>query len=55
MFYSEGDVVLVDHTAKGRALQIVGRTCRIVNQIDVLARIGSVRLHRVNGAWVQEE
>jgi hypothetical protein len=53
MFYGEGDVLLIDHNAKGRALMIVGRECRIVNQIDVLARIEGVHLERRDGAWVQ--
>jgi len=54
MFYSVGDCVLVDHNAKGRALKIVGRECRIVNQIDCLARL-PMRLVRVDGEWIPEE
>ena len=54
MFFKEGDVLLVDHTAKGRALKIVGRECRIIGQIDVLARVEGVRLKREDGTWVQE-
>jgi hypothetical protein len=56
MFYEPGDVVLIDHTAKGRALKIVGRECRIVGQIDILARILGVRLRRTDdGGWEREE
>lgn len=54
MFFEAGDVVLVDRNAKGRALKIVGRECRIVNQIDVLAKIDGVRLVRDDNAWVRE-
>jgi co-chaperonin GroES (HSP10) len=54
MFMEPGDVVLVDHNAKGRALKIVGRECRIVSQIDCLAKIEGVRLKRENRTWVQE-
>lgn len=54
MFYQPGDVLFIDHNAKGRALKIVGRECRIVNQIDCLARVEGVRLKRVDGEWVQE-
>lgn len=55
MFYEPGDVILLDHNAKGRALKIVGRECRIIGQMDCLARIEGIRLHRVNDAWVPEE
>lgn len=51
MFYEPGDVVLVDHNAKGRALKIVGRECRIVNQIDVLAALPKVKLLRTERGW----
>lgn len=54
MFHSPGDVVLIDHNAKGRALKILGREGRIVNQIDVLARIEGVRLKRVGDEWEPE-
>jgi len=55
MFYSPGDVVLIDHSAKGRALKIVGRECRILNQLDCLARIEGIRLRRTDdGTWEQE-
>lgn len=55
MFYEPGDVVLIDHTAKGRALKILGREIRIVNQIDVLAKVGSIRLERKDDTWVEVE
>lgn len=55
MFFDPGDVVLIDHNAKGRALKILGREGRIVNQIDVLADIEGINLHRVNGEWVAQE
>jgi hypothetical protein len=52
MFYKHGDVVLVDWNAKGRNLKIVGRECRIVGQIDVLAAVEGVRLKRTtDGGW----
>lgn len=54
MFYAPGDLVLIDHNAKGRALKIVGRECRIVNQIDCLARVNGVKLIRKDGQWVTE-
>ena len=55
MFFDKGDVVFVDHNAKGRALRIFGRECRIVNQIDILARISGVRLRRNDaGEWERE-
>jgi len=54
MFFAPGDVVFVDMNARGRALRIVGREIRIVNQIDVLARIDGVRLTRGENGWEQE-
>ena len=54
MFYAPGDVVLIDHNAKGRALKILNREGRIVNQIDVLARIEGIRLKRVGDEWEPE-
>lgn len=54
MFYQPGDVVFVDHNAKGRNVKIVGRECRIVNQIDVLAKIEGIKLERTeDGDWKQ--
>lgn len=56
MFYQPGDVVFVDHNAKGRNVKIVGRECRIVGQIDILARVRGVRLRRgEDGDWEREE
>lgn len=55
MFYEEGDVVFVDHTAKGRALKILGREVRLVNQIDVLAKLEGVKLKRGDDGWEQVE
>lgn len=59
MFYEPGDVLLIDHTAKGRALKILGREGRIINQIDVLARVERngkpVKLTRKDGTWVEAE
>lgn len=58
-FYAPGDVVFVDRNAKGRALRILGREGRIVNQIDILAGLEEkgkqLRLARVDGTWVREE
>ncbi len=55
MFYKHGDVVFVDHNARGRALRIVGRECRVVNQLDILCSLPNLRLHRnAEGAWEQE-
>lgn len=55
MFCEPGDVVLVDHSAKGRALKIVGREVRIVGQLDVLARLEGYRLRRTSdGGWERE-
>jgi co-chaperonin GroES (HSP10) len=52
MFFEPGDVVFIDHNARGRALKILGRECRIINQIDVLARIDGIRLQRdADGNW----
>lgn len=54
MFYEPGDVVFVDHNAKGRNVKIVGRECRIVNQIDCLAKIEGIKLERTeDGDWKQ--
>lgn len=53
MFFTEGDVVLIDYSSKGRALKILGREGRIVGQMDCLARL-PMRLKRVDGEWVQE-
>ncbi|MGD0968673.1 MAG: hypothetical protein ABR949_10330 [Candidatus Aquilonibacter sp.] len=55
MFFSEGDVVFVDHNAKGRALRILGREVRIINQIDVLAKMDGVKLKRGEHGWEQVE
>lgn len=51
MFYEPGDVVLVDANMKGRAIRILGREARIVNQIDILARLSGIRLQRVDDTW----
>jgi hypothetical protein len=50
MFYEPGQVVLVDYNARGRALKILNRECRIVNQIDVLGSL-PVRLRRGENGW----
>jgi co-chaperonin GroES (HSP10) len=55
MFYEPGDIIFVDHNAKGRALKIVGREIRIVNQIDILARLDGVTLERTESGWQQVE
>lgn len=59
MFFDKGDVVFVDHNARGRALRIVKDSkapeYRIVNQIDILAHVKGVRLKRTeDGSWEQE-
>jgi hypothetical protein len=54
MFYKPGDVVFLDHNARGRALRMFGREIRIVNQIDVLLKLDGVRLVRVDGVWQPE-
>lgn len=52
MFYEPGDVVFVDFNARGRALKVLNRELRIVNQIDVLAKLGGQRLKRAaDGGW----
>jgi len=52
MFYEPGDVVFVDFNARGRALKILNRECRLVNQIDVLAKLKGKRLKRTtDGGW----
>ncbi len=40
MFFSKGDVVLIDRLA-GRPVTVQGVEYRIVNQVDVLAKIGT--------------
>jgi len=56
MFFKPGDVVLIDHNAKGRALKIVGREYRIVGQIDILARVNGIRVRRNDdGDWERIE
>jgi co-chaperonin GroES (HSP10) len=56
MFFEPGTVVFVDHNAKGRALKILGRECRIVNQIDILAALPSMKLRRSDdGGWERAE
>lgn len=54
MFFSPGDVVFVDHNAKGRALQILKRECRIVNQIDILGSVPKLRLKHTDDGWQPE-
>ena len=52
MFYDIGDVVFVDHNARGRGLRILGREVRLVNQIDILAAHDTLRLERdEEGEW----
>ena len=55
MFFHPEQVVFVDKNMRGRALRMVGREIRIINQIDVLASLplSLVRLRRVNGVWTQ--
>lgn len=54
MFYDIGDIVLIDHNGRGRALKIHGRESRIVNQIDVLGHIPKLKLTRTeDGRWKQ--
>jgi hypothetical protein len=55
MFYEPGDVVLIDHNAKGRALKIAGRELRIVNQIDILAQVSGVLLQRTEDGKTWEQ
>jgi len=56
MFLSPGTLVLVDYNAKGRALKILGRECRIVNQIDCLAYHKTLKFRRSeDGSWEREE
>ena len=55
MFFEEGDVVFVDHNAKGRALRILGREIRVINQIDCLAKLEGVKLKRTENGWEQVE
>lgn len=54
MFLTPGDVALVDINNRGRALRIAGRELRIVNQIDILARVRSVRLKWTESGWGRE-
>lgn len=53
MFLEVGDVVLLDMNSKGRALKIVDREIRIVNQIDCLLKL-PVRLTWTDEGWVEE-
>lgn len=55
MFYKEGDVVFIDRSAKGRAIKIVMREVRLINQIDVLAKVDGIRLVRKDGKWEREQ
>lgn len=55
MFFEAGDVVLIDRSARGRPLRYANRELRLVNQIDVLARIEGIRLVRKDGVWTQGE
>ena len=54
LFCEPGDVVLVDMNARGRALMIVDREIRVINQIDVLVRL-PVRLQWTDEGWVRDE
>lgn len=55
MFCAPGDIVLVDVNNRGRALQIAGRSLRIVNQMDILARVKSPRLRWNGSGWERDE
>jgi hypothetical protein len=54
MFLKPGDMVLLDMNSKGRALQIVDREIRVVNQIDCLVKL-PLRLTWTDEGWVREE
>jgi co-chaperonin GroES (HSP10) len=52
MFCEPGDVVFVDHNARGRGFKILGKECRVINQIDILARYKKMQLKRTeDGGW----
>lgn len=60
MFFQAGDVVFIDHNARGRAFKLPGRAIiRVCNQIDVLAQLKRkgvpVRLVRKDDTWVEAE
>lgn len=54
MFMRVGDVVLLDMNSKGRALKIVDREIRVVNQIDCLLKL-PIRLTWTDEGWVRED
>jgi co-chaperonin GroES (HSP10) len=51
MFFEPGDVVFFDYNARGRALAIVGREVRVINQIDILASIPKMKMQRGENGW----
>lgn len=60
MFYQPGDVVFIDHNARGRAFKLPNRaTVRVCNQIDVLCQLKRkgepVRLVRKDDTWAEAE
>ena len=54
MFLSPGDVCLIDFTSKGRALKIIDRDIRVINQIDCLVKL-KVRLKWTDTGWERED
>lgn len=56
MFYEPGDIVFIDHNARGRAFKLPGRAIiRVCNQIDILAHLDGVKLERKDDTWVEVE
>ena len=54
MFLAPGDVCLIDFTSKGRALKIIDRDIRVINQIDCLVKL-KVRLKWTPEGWERED
>jgi hypothetical protein len=54
MFLTPGDVCLIDFTSKGRALKIIDRDIRVINQIDVLVKL-KVRVKWTEEGWARED
>jgi hypothetical protein len=53
IFFTPGDVVLLDMNAKGRSLMIVDREIRVVNQMDCLVKL-PLRLEWTEQGWKRE-